>query len=154
MRHKWIGLVLALVAGLVLSGPGLSGGGKGDKKDKVAKDKNDKKDKSDKKDKPRTDTDKRDDIVGARWEYTVTNEKGKEIETGTFRASKGQIFSKEKVIGTYKEPAPEQVVMEIAQGELKGKTTLRRVKDVPATYRGELVRDSAKLKIQLIIQKD
>lgn len=92
-----------------------------------------------------------DNVPGRRWEYEMQGDKDRKPEfTGKFRALNGVLFKladgvKPVRIGSYREPDKKHVVMDVEQGELKGVTRLKLVKNNPDTYKGELKRDKGKV---------
>jgi hypothetical protein len=106
------------------------------------------------KDKP-GDKDPRDNIPGARWEYTLNDKNGKEVEKGLFRAFQGKLFRGDKQIGTYVDHSGDRTTADFKEGKTMGTAELRLIKRTPATWKGDLTRaDGSKLEMNVIIRKD
>ncbi len=94
-------------------------------------------------------------VVGAIWEWTVTNKEGKELEQGTFRAYQNKIFKGATQIGTYTQAGRDHIKIHIFQGKLKGDIDARQILNKPITLRGDIMHaDHGKAKIKIVLKAD
>ena len=89
--------------------------------------------------KKKGDKDGKDDKPGAaRWEWKILDDKGKSVQTGTFK-----IEGRKKVTATF------------TKGPMKGEVALVLSERKPVAYRGDLVRpDGTKSPVELVIIND
>jgi hypothetical protein len=82
----------------------------------------------------------RDDIVGAMWKYTLKRE-GEAEKKGEFRVFRGEIFLKDKKIGTlHKKDEDESTLIIGGLPELNGTAVVRNIKKKPVTAVGKFRR--------------
>jgi len=106
--------VLALVSGSATAVQKGGKGGKGDKADKA-------------------------DKVVAKWDWTVTNEKDKFIEKGTWIVKGYEIYNgKNRKVGKYQDVDKTHVKLEVFEGRLTGKFDLEKEKESSSEWKGEL----------------
>jgi len=102
--------------------------------------------------------DKKDEIVGARWQFTAYEDK-EVIEEETFRATDDlKIWKGGTQIGTWKKVDKDTVTVEITKGKMAGTMRLELVNKDKQIYRGPWVpadgskvkKDKASAKLELL----
>lgn len=109
------------------------------------------------KDKSKGDPDRKDDLKGrARWEWVIRDDKGKDVENGTFMGYvNGDIYHGKEKIGTFTIPAKNQVKVTFVNGKLIGTCDMQLKIVRPATFEGDLIRkDGTKQKLSVRIFND
>jgi hypothetical protein len=94
--------------------------------------------------------------TGAKWDYTVYDEDGKEVQKGAIVVRGFVLVNlKNKRIGTYEEAGPGHIKVDVDEGKLKGKMDLYRDKENTSAWKGELKReDGGKYKITFVFEKN
>jgi hypothetical protein len=83
--------------------------------------------------------------TGAKWDYTIFDEKDKVVEKGVFFARGQVLFNRNNVrIGTYEDVSPTHIKLLVTDGKLKGKLDLKREDPKALTWKGELERVSGR----------
>lgn len=112
----------------------------------------------DKTGKSKVDPDGKDDKKGrARWEWILSDTKGKELARGTIDADvQGTVYHGKSTIGSFTQSGGNsQLKVKFSEGRLKGTAELRLTVKKPATYEGELSRaDGARERLFFVIVDD
>jgi hypothetical protein len=97
-----------------------------------------------------------DKVVGARWEFTAYGPDEKVVEENTFRATPDfKIYKGARQIGTWRKVAADKVVVEIAEGMMKGTMELTQTDKKPPIYHGPWIHpDGTKSKGKLKMLED
>ena len=87
------------------------------------------------------DRDGKDNVVGTKWSYEITN--GKEKEEGQFRAYNAELFKGAKKVGKSHPKSATETTLVITDYEpLNGKAVLRKVGHHPAIWKGTLTKSN------------
>jgi len=98
-----------------------------------------------------------DDILKgrARWEWTLTNAKGKQERGKYMGYVDGRLMHADRPIGTWKSLSPTEVHVVFTSGPLEGTVDLRITRQAPLTCEGDLVRKGgAKERMVVVLLKD
>jgi hypothetical protein len=84
--------------------------------------------------------DKKDDVVGVMWDYTIT--RGKTKESGQFRVYNGKIYKGDKVVGKYEHTGDQKSKITFTDWtEMNGTVNLTKTKRHPPRAEGKLKKD-------------
>ncbi len=78
----------------------------------------------------------------AHWDWTIYDEKGKEVEKGSFNVRGYALMKNGKRIGVYEDVSETEVKVEVEEGRLKGKLKLTKTKATDVNWEGTLDREN------------
>lgn len=102
------------------------------------------------------DLDKKNNLQNrARWEWILENDKGKQLDFGTFMGYiGGEIKHGNNHIGTFKIVDNNSIRVFITEGKLQGRWELNQTRTRPVTFEGDMVGKEGKRRLRVVIIND